>query len=57
VALCMFGCISIIVEGSCVRSCKGLRLCTVGIVSYSAGGECSREGSCVDRLGKDRRGV
>jgi hypothetical protein len=31
--LCMFGCISVaVVEGACVRDCRGLGLCTVGIV-------------------------
>jgi hypothetical protein len=31
--LCMFGCISaVVVEGACVRDCRVLVLCTVGIV-------------------------
>jgi hypothetical protein len=31
--LCVFGCISVVVvEGACVRDCKGLELCTVDTV-------------------------
>jgi hypothetical protein len=31
--LCVFGYISVVVmEGACVRNCRGLGLCTVGIV-------------------------
>jgi hypothetical protein len=33
VALCVFGCISVVVEGVCVRDCRGLGLlCTDGTV-------------------------
>jgi hypothetical protein len=30
----------IVVQGACVRDCKWLELCKVGIVSWSAGDEC-----------------
>jgi hypothetical protein len=30
--LCVFGCISIVVEGVCVRDCRGVGLCTFGRV-------------------------
>jgi hypothetical protein len=31
-SLCMFGCISVVVvEGACVRDCRGQGLCTVGV--------------------------
>jgi hypothetical protein len=30
--LCVFGCISTVVEGACVRDCRWLRLCMVGTV-------------------------
>jgi hypothetical protein len=36
---CVFGCVSVVVEGSCVRDCRGLRLCKVGIVGWSVGDE------------------
>jgi hypothetical protein len=29
--LCVFGYISVVMEGGCVRNCRGLGLCTVGI--------------------------
>jgi hypothetical protein len=36
----VFGCISVlIVEGACVRDCKGLGLCKVGIVGWSVSDE------------------
>jgi hypothetical protein len=31
-SLCMFGCISVIVEGACVRGCRGLELYAIGTV-------------------------
>jgi hypothetical protein len=32
-SLCVFGCISVVVlDGACVRDCRGLGLCTVGTV-------------------------
>jgi hypothetical protein len=35
--LCVFGCISVVVEqGAFVRDCRGLGLCEVGIVGWSA---------------------
>jgi hypothetical protein len=37
----VFGCISVVVvEGACVRDCRGLELYKVGIVGLSAGDEC-----------------
>jgi hypothetical protein len=39
-SLCVFGCISVVVEGACVKDCRGLGLYTVGIVGWSAGDEC-----------------
>jgi hypothetical protein len=40
-SLCVFGCISVVVvEGACVRDCRGLGLCEVGIVGWSVGDEC-----------------
>jgi hypothetical protein len=51
--LCVGGCISVVVEGAYVRGCRGLGLCKVGIVVWSAGGECvSRRGSLVTGLGR-----
>jgi hypothetical protein len=36
----VFGCISVVVEeGACVRDCRGLGLCKVGIVGWSVGDE------------------
>jgi hypothetical protein len=29
-----------VVEGACVRNCRGIGLCSVGTVSQSAGGKC-----------------
>jgi hypothetical protein len=40
--LCVFGCISVVVESVCVRNCRGLGFCTVGTVGQSVGGECVR---------------
>jgi hypothetical protein len=39
-SLCVFGCISIVVEGACVRNCRGMGLCKVGKVGWSEGDEC-----------------
>jgi hypothetical protein len=36
--LCVFRYISVVVEGACVRDCRGLGLCIVGTVGYSVGG-------------------
>jgi hypothetical protein len=52
--LCVFGCISVVVvQGACVRDCRGLGLCKVGIVGLSVGDECVG-GRCylVTGLGK-----
>jgi hypothetical protein len=38
--LCVFECISVVMLGGCVRDCRELGLCKVGIVGWSAGGEC-----------------
>jgi hypothetical protein len=38
----MFECISVVMQGACVRDCRGLGLCKVSIVGWSAGGECVR---------------
>jgi hypothetical protein len=48
----VFGCISVVVEGAYDRDCRGLRLCKVGIVGWSAGDECRRMGQSGDRLGR-----
>jgi hypothetical protein len=40
--LCVFGCISVVMEGACVRDCRNLGLCKVGVVGWSAGDECVR---------------
>jgi hypothetical protein len=42
VGLVRVWCISVAVEGACVRDCRGLGLCAVGRVGSSAGGECVR---------------
>jgi hypothetical protein len=40
-SLCVFGCIFVILEEVvCVRDCRTLGLCNVGIVGWSAGDEC-----------------
>jgi hypothetical protein len=40
-SLCVFLCISVVlVEVACVRDCRGLGLCKVGIVGWSVGNEC-----------------
>jgi hypothetical protein len=37
----VFGCnCFVVVNGGCDRDCRGLGLCKVGIVSWSADGEC-----------------
>jgi hypothetical protein len=39
--LYVFGCISVVVlEGACVRDCRSLGWCKVGIVGWSVGDEC-----------------
>jgi hypothetical protein len=54
----MFGCISVVVvEGTCVRYCRGLGLHIVGTVGYSVGGECvGGRGSGVTDWGMIRDG-
>jgi hypothetical protein len=40
-SLCVFVCISVVViEGALVRGCRGLGLCNVFIVGWSAGDDC-----------------
>jgi hypothetical protein len=47
------GCISVVVEGACVRDCRGLGLCQVGTVGWSVGGECAGgRGSVVTGWGR-----
>jgi hypothetical protein len=50
----VFVCISVVVvEGACVRDCRGLGLCIVGIVGWSAGDECvGRRGSLETGWGR-----
>jgi hypothetical protein len=60
-SLCVFGHISVvIVEGACVRDCRGLGLCKDGIVGWSVGDECVGErGSLVtgwSRIGGEGEG-
>jgi hypothetical protein len=38
--VCVFGCISVVVEGACVRDCRGLGLCKDGIIGWSVGDRC-----------------
>jgi hypothetical protein len=46
--LCVLGYISVVVvEGVCVSNCRGLGLCAVGRVGWSAGSECVGERSSV----------
>jgi hypothetical protein len=54
-SLCIFGCISLVVEGACVRDYGGLGLCKVGIVGWSIGDECvGGRGSLVIGWGRMR---
>jgi hypothetical protein len=48
-SLCVFGYISVVIaEGVCVRDCRCLGLCKVGIIGCSVGDECEgRRGSLV----------
>jgi hypothetical protein len=48
-SLCGFGCISAVVEEDvCIRDCRCLGLCKVGIVSCSVSDKCERgRGSLV----------
>jgi hypothetical protein len=39
-SVCLFGCISFVVECACVRYCRGLCLCKVGILGCSVGNKC-----------------
>jgi hypothetical protein len=50
----VFGYISVVVgESGCVKDCKGLGLCKVGIVVCSVGDECEGgRGSLVTGLGR-----
>jgi hypothetical protein len=52
--LCVFvGISTVVVEGACIRDCRGLRVCTVGTVASSVGGECAGQRDSVV-TGKDR---
>jgi hypothetical protein len=56
VVLCVFGSISVIVvEGAYVRDCRGLGLCKVGIIGWSAGDGCVG-GRCSLVTGWERMG-
>jgi hypothetical protein len=57
-SLCVFGYISFTIEeGVCVKDCRSLGLCKVGIVCCSVGDECEvGRGSSGDRLGENGRG-
>jgi hypothetical protein len=48
-SFCVFGFISfVVVEGACVRDCRVLGLCKLGIVGWSVGDVCvGRRGSLV----------
>jgi hypothetical protein len=46
----------VVVEGACVRDCRELGLCKVGIVGWSAGDECVGGEWSGDRLGENGRG-
>jgi hypothetical protein len=47
-SFCVFECTStVVVVGACARGCKGLGLCTVGIVSKSVCGGCVGERDSV----------
>jgi hypothetical protein len=53
--------ISVVVEeGVCVRGCRGLGLCKVGIVGWSVGDECDRGRDTLvtdwGRMGVEREG-
>jgi hypothetical protein len=52
-SFCMFGSFSVVVEEVvCVRGCRGLGLCKVGIVGWSVCDECEGGRSCfVSGLG------
>jgi hypothetical protein len=59
--LYVFGCISVaVVKGTCIKDCRGLGLCIVGIVGWSAGDECVRgRGSLVTdwrKIGGESKG-
>jgi hypothetical protein len=52
-SLCVFGCVSVAVEGCiCVRDCRGLDLCKVGIVGFSVGDECEGGRSSLGENGR-----
>jgi hypothetical protein len=59
-SLCVFGCISVVEEGVCVRDCRGLGLCKVGIIDWPVGDECKGgRGSLVigwERMGGEGEG-
>jgi hypothetical protein len=50
----VFWCFSVVVvEGACVKDCRRLWLCKIGIVGWSAGDECVRGwGSLVTGWGR-----
>jgi hypothetical protein len=52
-SLCVFHCISVVVEGAYVRDCRVLGFCKVGIVGWSVGDECvGGKGSLVTGWGR-----
>jgi hypothetical protein len=55
-SFCVFQCVSVVLEVSiCVRDCRGLGLCKVGILGWSVGDECEQgRGSLVSRWGRMR---
>jgi hypothetical protein len=60
-SLCVFGCISVfVIKGACVRDCRGLEFCKVGIIDWSLGDECvGGRGSLVTgwgRMGEEGEG-
>jgi hypothetical protein len=48
---------AVIVEGAFVGDCRGLGVCTVGMVCLSVGGKCvGRRAKVVTGWGRQRRG-
>jgi hypothetical protein len=54
----VFGCGSaVVVEGACVRNCRGLGVCMASTVGYSVGGKCVGEkGNVVTNWGRRGEG-
>jgi hypothetical protein len=49
----VFGCISVVVEGACVKDCRELGLYKVGKIGWSLGDECvGKKGSLVTDWGR-----